>query len=77
MATYILPNDNILDLSKLKVFADDKIRVIHKVKLDFGRVETLWKMEKKVAMSIFNFKLISWYFWINALLFQKKKNDYV
>ena len=33
-----LPNDNIFDWSKLKAFADDKIYVTEKLKLDLGRV---------------------------------------
>ena len=34
-----LPNDNILDLSKFKAFADDKINVIQKLKFVSRRVE--------------------------------------
>ena len=34
-----LPNDKILDLSKLKAFADDKINVTEKLKFVLGRVE--------------------------------------
>ena len=34
-----LPNDKILDLSKLKAFADDNLNVNHKVKFGLGRVE--------------------------------------
>ena len=53
MATWILlnsiPNDSISDLSKLKAFADDKLRVIQKVKLDSGRVETLWNKSGKLS----------------------------
>ena len=36
-----LPNDNILDLSKLKAYADDKITVTEKLKFVFGRVENI------------------------------------
>ena len=36
-----LPNDNFLDWSKLKVFANDKINVTEKLKLVLGRVENL------------------------------------
>ena len=36
-----LPNNKILDMSKLKVFADDKINVTQKLKLAFGRVENI------------------------------------
>ena len=53
MATWILlnslPNDSISDLSKLKAFVDDKLRVIQKVKLDSGRVETLWNKSGKLS----------------------------
>ena len=34
-----LPNDNILDQSKLKAFAEDNINVNKKLKFDSGRVE--------------------------------------
>ena len=34
-----LPNDKILDLSKLKAFAEDKISVTQKLKFKLGRVE--------------------------------------
>ena len=34
-----LPNDKILDWSKFKVFADDKINVNQKLKFTMGRVE--------------------------------------
>ena len=34
-----LPNNKILDLSKLKAFADDKINLIQKLKSKPGRVE--------------------------------------
>ena len=34
-----LPNDKMLDLSKLKVFADDMIRIIKMTISLFGRVE--------------------------------------
>ena len=41
-----LPNDKILDLSKLKAFADDKINVSEKLKFGLGRLEnTLEKGE--------------------------------
>ena len=36
-----LSNDNILDLSKLKAFADDTINVTQKLKFTFGRVENI------------------------------------
>ena len=34
-----LPNDKIVDLSKLKAFADDKLNVTQKLKFPLGRVE--------------------------------------
>ena len=36
---YSLPNGNVLDWSKLKAFADDKIDVTEKLKFAFGRVD--------------------------------------
>ena len=36
-----LPNDKILDWSKLKAFADDKMNVNQKLKFDTGRVENI------------------------------------
>ena len=36
-----LPNDKILDWSKLKAFADDKISVNRKLKFDLERVENI------------------------------------
>ena len=36
-----LPNDNILDRSKLKTFADDKITVTENLKFVFERVENI------------------------------------
>ena len=36
-----LPNDNILDWSKLKAFADGKISVNEKLKFGLGRVENI------------------------------------
>ena len=40
-----LPNDKILDDSKLKVFAEDKINVAKKLKFVLGRVENMGKGE--------------------------------
>ena len=37
----MLPNDKILDYSKLKAFADDKINVNEKLKFGLGRVENI------------------------------------
>ena len=39
------PNCKILDLSKLKAFADDKIIVTKTLKFDLGRVENVAKGE--------------------------------
>ena len=36
-----LPNDKILDLSKLKAFAEDNTNVIQKLKFALGRVENI------------------------------------
>ena len=36
-----LPNDKILDLSKLKAFADDKINVTQKFNFVFERIENI------------------------------------
>ena len=36
-----LPNDKILDQSKMKAFADDKINVTHILKFKLGRVENI------------------------------------
>ena len=36
-----LPNDTILEWSKLKAFADDKINLIEKLKLALGQVENI------------------------------------
>ena len=36
-----LPNDKILDLSKFKAFADDKVILTQKFKFVFGKVENI------------------------------------
>ena len=43
MVTYFnsIPNDKILDWSKLKAFADDKINVTEELKFVLGRVENI------------------------------------
>ena len=38
---YSIPNDKVLDLSKWKAFADDKINVTEKLKLVLGRIENI------------------------------------
>ena len=37
----VLTNNNILDLSKLKAFADDKMNVAQKLKFELGMVENI------------------------------------
>ena len=41
LAANSLPNDKILDWSKLKAFADDKIKATEKLKFGLGRVENI------------------------------------
>ena len=43
-----LPNDKILDLSKLKALADNKINVTEKLKIIFGTVENIVKKGESV-----------------------------
>ena len=51
-----LPNHNILELSRLKGFADDKINVIQKTEICLGKgTEQLWEKEKMLVTSIFSF----------------------
>ena len=51
-----LPNDKILDLSKLKEFADNKIKAIYKQNFFYGMDwKTLWEKEKMLVTSIFSF----------------------
>ena len=40
-----LPNDKVLDLTKLKAFADNKINVTQMLKFSLGRVENVEKGE--------------------------------
>ena len=50
------PNDKILDLSKLKAFADDKSNVTQTLKFVLGRLENIvGKKEKMLVISIFSF----------------------
>ena len=46
-----LPNDKILDLSKLNAFADDKINVTQKLKSGLGRVENIVGKEENVGLA--------------------------
>ena len=53
-----LPSDKILDWSKLKTFADNKINVTEKLKFHLGRVENIVRKGKKMHVtSIFSFSL--------------------
>ena len=44
-----LPNDKILDLSKSKAFADDKIKVTQKLKIKLGRVQNIVGKEENAG----------------------------
>ena len=48
-----LPNDKILDLPKLKAFADDKINVIQKLKFALGGVENIVGTEENAGYQYF------------------------
>ena len=50
-----LPNDKILEVTKLKAFTDDNLNIAKMTISLFNRVETLWKKEKKLVTSIFSF----------------------
>ena len=50
-----LPNDKILDWSKLKAFADDKMNLAEKLKLLPGRVENIVGKGENADTSIFSF----------------------
>ena len=52
-----LPNDKILDRTKLKAFADMKLNAAKMMISIFYRVETLWEKEKMLVTSIFSFSL--------------------
>ena len=53
----IAKNNEMLDLSKLKAFADNKINKTEKFKFVIGWVETLWEKGKILVTSIFSFSL--------------------
>ena len=55
LAVNSLPNDKILDWSKLEAFAEDKINVTKKLKFAWGGQKTWWKKEKMLVTSIFSF----------------------
>ena len=50
-----LPNDKILDWSKLKAFADDEINVINKLKFVSERIESILGKREMLVTSIFSF----------------------
>ena len=50
-----LPNNKILDRSKSKVFADNKINVTKRLKFILGRAENIVEKEKMLVTSIFSF----------------------
>ena len=50
-----LPKNKILDWSKLKAFADNKINVTQELKFISGRVENIVGKEKMLVTSIFSF----------------------
>ena len=53
-----LPNNNILDWSKLKAFADEKMKLLFKLLILFLiGLKTLWEKEKMLVTSIFFFFL--------------------
>ena len=49
------PNDKILDRTKLRVFADDKINLAKMIILATFILKTLWEKEKMLVASIFFF----------------------
>ena len=50
-----LPNDKILDVTKLKAFADDKLKVGRMMIVLLEDWKTLWEKEKMLVTSIFSF----------------------
>ena len=49
------PNDKILDWSKLKAFADDKLNVAKMTNSPLIKQKTLWVKEKMLVTSTFSF----------------------
>ena len=49
-----LPHDKILDWSKLKAYADNKIYVTQKLIFTLGRVETLWEKHFLLFLIMFS-----------------------
>ena len=52
-----LPNDNFLDWSKLKAFADDKTNVTEKMKFVLGRVINIVRKGENAGYQNFSFSL--------------------
>ena len=52
--TYLLPDDKILEWSKLKAFVDDKLYAFRKMIFVFDRSETLWEKEKMLLTRMFS-----------------------
>ena len=50
-----LPNNKILDLSKLKTFADYNVKVFQRLNFVLEREENIVEKEKMVVTSIFSF----------------------
>ena len=50
-----LPNDNFLDVTKLKAFADDKLNAAKRSFFSLIEQKTLWEKEKMLVTSIFSF----------------------
>ena len=50
-----LPNDKILDLSKLRAFADEKLKVIQVAKLVLGKTENIVGKEENAGYRHFLF----------------------
>ena len=48
-----LPNDNILDLSKFKAFANDKLKVIQMAKFVLGKIENIVGKEENAGYQHF------------------------
>ena len=76
LSTYLfnsLPNDKILDWSKLKAFADDKINVTVKLKFSLGRVENIVGNGENAAYQlrgyvVFQGNTIKKYFFCNLMI---------
>ena len=77
---YPLLNNNLLDQSKLKVLADDKISVTKKLKFVLERLENVVEKEKMLVTSIFScshnvFKRLLFQGGQKSGLFRKGLND--